>query len=111
MEGAISKGEGISPASAGNAEEGRVSTARWNPKGMRRSSGPQSMGAIPTMNRSAKEGTRSSRHYGDEGAIHPPLEPWCVRAARSGRTRRDPRRSQWMLDAQGALSEDTPISR
>src|SRR4029453_13322840 len=91
MEGAISEGGGnASLASAAAAGEGRVSTVRWNPEGMRRSSGPQSMGAIPTMNRSAKEGARSSRHYGDEGAIHPPLVPRCVRAARSGRARRDP---------------------
>jgi hypothetical protein len=60
------------------------------------------MGTIPTMNRSAKEGTRSSRHYGDEGAIHSPLEPRCVRPARSGRTCRDPRRSHRMLGAAGA---------
>jgi hypothetical protein len=32
------------------------------------------MGAIPTMNRSAKEGARSSRHYGDEGVYHPPSD-------------------------------------
>jgi hypothetical protein len=112
MEGAISEGEGsASLASEIDAEEGRVSTVRWNPKGMRRSSGPQSMGAIPTMNRSAKEGARSSRHYGDEGAIHPPLVPRCVRAARSGRARRDPRRSHRMLDVQGAASQGVPISR
>jgi ribosomal protein L32 len=91
--------------------EGRVSIVRWNPKGMRRSSGPQSRGAIPTMNRSAKEGARSSRHYGDEGATHPPLGPRCVRTARSGRARRDPRRSHQMLGAQGARSEGAPISR
>jgi hypothetical protein len=34
-----------------------VSTVRWNPKGMRRSAGLQSMGTIPKMNRSAKGGT------------------------------------------------------
>jgi hypothetical protein len=50
-------------------EEGKVSIVRWNPKGLRRSSGPESMGAIPTMNRSAEEAARSSRHYGDEGAV------------------------------------------
>src|SRR5499426_1883223 len=111
MESAISKSGGNVSLASIHVEEGRVSTARWNPKGTRRSSGPQSMGAIPTMNRSAKEGARSSRHYGDEGAIHPPLEPWCVRAARDGRTRRDPRRSHRMLGVQGASSEDTPISR
>ena len=110
-EGAISEGEGnVSLASVQVAGEGRVSTARWNPKGMRRSSGPQSMGAIPTMNRSAKEGARSSRHYGDEGVIHPPLGPRCVRAARSGRARRDPRRSHRMLGVQGASGEGAPIS-
>ena len=43
--------------------EGRVSIARWNPKGMRRSTGLLSMGAAPKMNRSAKGGARSSLHY------------------------------------------------
>jgi hypothetical protein len=58
--------------------EGRVSIARWNPKGMRRSTGPQSMGAAPTMNRSAKGGARSSLHYGGEGVlIHPPHQGVC----------------------------------
>src|SRR4030065_417945 len=53
--------------------EGRVSIARWNPKGMRRSTGPQSMGAAPKMNRSAKGGARSRLHYGGESVlIHPP---------------------------------------
>jgi hypothetical protein len=94
MESAISKSGGNASLASIEIEEGRVSTARWNPKGLRRSSGLESMGAIPTMNRSAKEGARSSRHYGDEGVIHPPLGPRCVRLARSGRTRRDPRRSQ-----------------
>ena len=87
-----------------------MSTARWNLEGLRRSSGPESMGGIPTMNRSAKEGTRSSRHCSDEGVIHPPLEPRCVRPARSGRACRDPRRSHRMLGAQGAPGEGAPIS-
>src|SRR5712691_3004614 len=73
MGSTISKGGGNASLASTSIEEGRVSTARWNPKGFRRSSGPESMGAIPTMNRSAKEGARSSRHYGGEGAIHPPL--------------------------------------
>ncbi len=60
--------------------EGRVSIARWNPKGLRRSTGPQSMGAASTMNRSAKGGARSSLHYGDEGVlIHPPHQGVCGR--------------------------------
>src|SRR5260370_42584320 len=72
MGSTISKGGGNASLASRKIEEGRVSTARWNPKGLRRSSGPESMGAIPTMNRSAKEGARSSRHYSDEGVIHPP---------------------------------------
>ena len=46
------------------------------------------------MNRSAKDGTRSSLHYGGEGITHPPIEPRCVRAARYGRYERDPRRTR-----------------
>jgi hypothetical protein len=57
-----------------------VSIVRWNPKGMRRSTGLQSMGATPKMNRSAKGGARSSLHYGGEGAlIHPPHQGVCGR--------------------------------
>ena len=60
--------------------EGRVSTVRWNPKGMRRSAGLQSMGIIPKMNRSAKGGARSSLHFRDEGMlIHPPHQGVCGR--------------------------------
>jgi len=110
MESTIAKSGGNASLASMEIEEGRVSIVRWNPKGLRRSSGPESMGAIPTMNRSAKEGARSSRHYGDEGVFHPPLEPRCVRPARSGRTRRDPRRSHRMLGVQGARSEGAPIS-
>ena len=55
-----------------------MSTVRWNPKGMRRSAGLQSMGAIPKMNRSAKGGARSSLHFWDEGVlIHPPHQGDC----------------------------------
>jgi len=63
------------------------------------------------MNRSATEGARSSRHHGDEGGIHPPLAPRCVRTARSGRARRDPRRSHRMLGVQGASGEGRSKSR
>ncbi len=53
---------------------------RWNPKGMRRSTGPQSMRATPMMNRSAKGGTRSSLHYEGEGVlIQPPHQGVCGR--------------------------------
>ena len=55
-----------------------MSTVRWNPKGMRRSAGLQSMGTIPKMNRSAKGGARSSLHFWDEGVlIHPPHQGDC----------------------------------
>ena len=74
-------------------------TVRWDPKGMRRSSGPQS---IEKTNRSAKDGARSSLHYGGEGATHPPIVPRCVRAARCGRSMRYPGRArrvpEWCQD-------------
>ena len=55
-----------------------MSIVRWNPKGMRRSAGLQSMGPIPKMNRSAKGGARSSLHFWDEGVlIHPPHQGDC----------------------------------
>ena len=69
-----------------------MSGAIRNPKGMRRSIGPQSMGATPQMNRSAKDGARSSPHYGDEGVSHSPIAPRCLLTARYGRFTRDPRR-------------------
>jgi len=57
-----------------------VPAARRDPKGMRRSTGPQSMGATPKTNRSAKGGARSSPHYGGEGVlIHPPHQGVCGR--------------------------------
>lgn len=49
-------------------------------------------GATPTMNRSAKDGARSSPHYGGEGVTHSPIEPRCLLTARYGRLMRDPRR-------------------
>ena len=43
-------------------------------------------------NRSAKDGARSSRHYGGEGALtHPSYQGVCGRYGRSGR---DPRRAR-----------------
>ena len=80
MGSTISKGGGNASLASMRIEEGRVSTARWNPKGLRRSSVPESTGAIPMMNRSAKEGARSSRHYDDEGvSIHPSNQGVCGR--------------------------------
>ena len=46
------------------------------------------------MNRSAKDGSRSSPHYGDEGKLIQPIATRCVRAARSGRIEHDPRRTR-----------------
>ena len=81
----------LKPA-ARNVPEGRVSGAIRNPKGMRRSIGLQSMGATPKTNRSAKDGARSSPHYGGEGVSHSPIAPRCLLAARYGRFAGDPRR-------------------
>jgi hypothetical protein len=75
-------------ATACCASEGRVSIVRWNPKGMRRSTGPQSMGK-PNDEPVSQWWARSSLSYGGEGVlIHPPT-PRCLRAARYGRTTRD----------------------
>ena len=80
MESAIFKSGGNASLASMEIEEGRVSIVRWNPKGLRRSSGPESMGAIPTMNRSAKGEARSSLHYGGEGVlIHSPHQGVCRR--------------------------------
>jgi len=66
--------------SSRSTPEGRVSAVRRNPKGMRRSTGPYSMGAAPMTNRSAKGGARSSLQYGGEGVlIHPPHQGVCGR--------------------------------
>src|ERR1035437_2001548 len=43
------------------------------------------------MNRSAKDGVRSSPHYGGEGVTHSPIVPRCLLTARYGRFMRDPR--------------------
>jgi len=88
--------------------EGRVSGAIRNPKGLRRSIGLQSMGATPTMNRSAKDGARSSPHCWDEGATHSPIAPRCLLAARYGRFMCDPRRPA-TVPAQSRVSD--PISK
>src|ERR1700752_1032282 len=51
----------------------------------------------PLMNRSAKDGIRSSPHYGGEGVTHSPIAPRCLLAARYGRFMRDPRRPVGVL--------------
>ena len=57
-----------------------MSTVRWDPKGMRRSTGLESMGAVAKMNRSAKEEARSSLHYGGEGElVHSSYQGVCGR--------------------------------
>ena len=70
-------------AKAGNSQDGpaatscsaledRVSIARGNLKGLRRTTGSYSKGAIPPRNRSAQAGEWSSLPYGGEGAVVPP---------------------------------------
>src|ERR1700692_3566420 len=51
----------------------------------------------PLMNRSAKDGIRSSPHYGGEGVTHSPIVPRCLLAARYGRFMCDPRRPVGVL--------------
>jgi hypothetical protein len=52
--------------------EDRVSLVRGNLKGLRRTTGSYSKGAIPPRNRSAQAGEWSSLHYGGEGVVVPP---------------------------------------
>ena len=49
------------------------------------------------MNRSAKDGIRSSPHYWGEGVTHSPIVPRCLLTARYGRFMRDPRRPVGVL--------------
>jgi len=51
----------------------------------------------PLMNRSAKDGIRSSPHYWGEGVTHSPIVPRCLLTARYGRFMRDPRRPVGVL--------------
>ena len=49
------------------------------------------------MNRSAKDGIRSSPQYGGEGVTHSPIVPRCLLTARYGDFMRDPRRPAGVL--------------
>ena len=62
----------------------------------------------PLMNRSAKDGARSSPHYGGEGVTHSPIVPRCLLAARYGRFMCDPRRPAGVLVVFSQVSD--PIS-
>ena len=84
--------QGGPEATSCRTPEGRAPTARWGLKGLRRTTGSSSMGAIPMMNRSAKDGEWSSLHYGGEGAWFHPIAPRCVRTTRWGRGAGDPGR-------------------
>ena len=54
------------------------------------------------MNRSAKDGRRSSPHYEDEGKLIRPIATRCVRAARSGRIEHEPQEELAGVVAQAA---------
>ena len=70
----------------------------------------------PRMNRSAKDGARSSPHYGGEGVTHSPIVPRCLLAARYGRFMCDPRRPAGVLVlsqvsdpiSEGEMGSDAP---
>ena len=83
----------LSWRTAGKQPEGRVSTARWNLKGLRRSTGPYLRGPPrdePVGQRRGKVEPALWRRR----RSHPPVGPRCVRTARYGRSGRDPRRAR-----------------
>jgi hypothetical protein len=84
-----------------------VSGVIRNPKGLRRSIGLE--WGRPLMNRSAKDGIRSSPHYRGEGVTHSPIAPRCLLAARYGRFMRDPRRPVGVL-VLNQVSDPIPAS-
>ena len=87
-----SQATSLGRCTAGKPPEGRVSTTRWDLKGFR-----DLYRAVfdrrPVMNRSAKGGARSSRHYGGEYALIQPSSQGVYERTvpRSGR---DPRRAR-----------------
>src|SRR3977135_1661699 len=64
--------------------------------------------AFGAVRKSAKDGARSSPHYGDEGITHSPIAPRCLLAARYGRFMCDPRRPA-SVPARSRVSD--PISK
>jgi len=100
--------QGGPEATAREASEGRAPTARWGLKGLRRTTGSSSMGAIPQMNRSAQDGEGSSLHDGGEGAWFHPIAPRCVRATRWGRGAGDPGRPGSVQAAGTGRDHGTP---
>src|ERR1700684_701307 len=81
--GLLAGGQGVrsDPESEGDAEKYRA-VIEWG---------------RPRMNRSAKDGIRSSPHYGGAGVTHSPIVPRCLLTARYGRFMRDPRRPVGVL--------------
>jgi len=59
-------------ATFGSLSEDRVLPVRGDLKGLRRTTGSYSKGAILPRNRSAQAGEWSSLHYGGEGVLVPP---------------------------------------
>ncbi len=86
-----------------------MSGAIRNPKGLRRRIGLQSKGAIPLMNRPAKDGARSSPHYGGEGVSHPPIAPRCLLAASKVGAGRLNRACPVLCGGRSAMSVPTAI--
>src|ERR1700736_2071000 len=97
MRGAVSKGGGNSSLADGILCGGEVSGSGAESEGFEEKYRAVIDWGIPLMNRSAKDGIRSSPHYGGEGVTHSPIAPRCLLAARYGRFVRDPRRPVGVL--------------
>lgn len=83
--------QGGPAATSGSLLEGRASTARWSLKGLRRTTGSYSKGAVPLRNRSAQAGKWSSLHYGGEGVMVPPQRTTVCAGDTVGKRHRRPR--------------------
>ena len=73
------------PLPAATSLEGRAPATRRGPKGLRRTTGRNQPELSRQINRSAKDGARSSPHYGAKAFGFHSVAPRCVRATRWGR--------------------------
>ena len=97
MRGAVSKGGGNASLADGILVGGQGVRSDPESEGFEEKYRAVIDWGRPLMNRSAKDGIRSSPHYGGEGVTHSPIAPRCLLAARYGRFMRDPRRPVGVL--------------